>query len=219
MTKAEIAKIVEQEKIIAIVRGVEPQKCIDVAKALYDGGIRMMEITFNAKDSAGDPDTAACIGAIHKEFGADMLVGAGTVLNTRQVELTAENGGSFIISPNVNEAVIRRTNELGMLSMPGALTPTEIEAAHAAGAEFVKVFPVVTMGPAYIKAIRAPLRHIKMLAVGGINEKNLEDYLKAGVLGAGVGGNLANKEWVHAGEFWRITEVARQLTDIAKKFR
>ena len=219
MTKAEIAKIVEQEKIIAIVRGVEPQKCIDVAKALYDGGIRMMEITFNAKDSAGDPDTAACIGAIHKEFGADMLVGAGTVLNTRQVELTAENGGSFIISPNVNEAVIRHTNELGMLSMPGALTPTEIEAAHAAGAEFVKVFPVVTMGPAYIKAIRAPLSHIKMLAVGGINEKNLEDYLKAGVLCAGVGGNLANKEWVHAGEFWRITEVARQLTDIAKKFR
>ena len=67
MTKAEIAKIVEQEKIIAIVRGVEPQKCIDVAKALYDGGIRMMEITFNAKDSAGDPDTAACIGAIHKD--------------------------------------------------------------------------------------------------------------------------------------------------------
>ena len=148
-----------------------------------------------------------------------MGFGAGTVTTVEMVRQAREAGAQFIISPDTNLDVIKATVELDMVSVPGALTPSEMMQAHWAGADFIKVFPANQMGPGYFKTVAAPLSQVRMLAVGGINEKNLEDYLKAGVLGAGVGGNLANKEWVHAGEFWRITEVARQLTDIAKKFR
>ena len=103
-----------------------------------------------------------------------------------------------------------------MVSMPGAMTPTEIVTAHDAGAEFVKLFPAADLGAGYVKAVRAPLSHIKLLAVGGVSEKNFADFLKAGVVGAGVGGNLANRTWIENGEFDKITEVARQLVEIAR---
>lgn len=216
MTPQDIVKKVLEEKVIAIVRGVETSRCMKVAEALYAGGIRLMEVPFNAKDPAGDETTAACIAALAEKYQGKMLVGAGTVLNTRQVELTAKAGGHYIIAPNVDTGVIRRTVELGMVSMPGAMTPTEIVTAHDAGAEFVKLFPAANLGMDYIKAIRAPLSHIRLLAVGGISEKNFADFLKAGVVGAGVGGNLANRTWIENGEFDKITEVARQLAEIAR---
>lgn len=216
MTQQEIMQRVLEEKVIAIVRGVEPAQCMKVAEALYAGGIRLMEVPFNAKDPSSDETTAACIAALAEKYGETMLVGAGTVLNVRQVERTAEAGGKYIIAPNVDVDVIRRTVELGMVSMPGAMTPTEIQTAHEAGAGFVKLFPAANLGTDYVKAIRAPLSHVKLLAVGGVSEKNFADFLKAGMVGAGVGGNLANKAWIENGEFEKITEVARQLTDIAK---
>ena len=101
------------------------------------------------------------------------------------------------------------------MAMPGAMTPTEIEYAHECGAEYVKLFPAANLGTDYVKAVRAPLSHIKLLAVGGVSEKNFADFLKAGMCGAGVGGNLANRKWIEAGEFGKITGVARQLVEIA----
>ena len=112
--------------------------------------------------------------------------------------------------------VIRRTRELGMVSLPGAMTPTEVMTAHRAGADFVKLFPASNLGTAYVKAVRAPISHVKLLAVGGINEDNVADFLHAGMVGAGVGGNLANKKWIEAGEFEKITETARKLLDAVK---
>lgn len=218
MTEEQIIQIVEKLKVIAIVRGVDADKCLEVADALYAGGIRMMEITFNAKEPQKDERVADCIRTLGEKHQGRMLVGAGTVLNVKQVELTAAAGGKFIISPNVDRAVIGMTKQKHMLSMPGALTPSEIVAAHEAGADFVKVFPVSQMGPGYIKAITAPLSHIKLLAVGGVNEKNLEEYLSAGMCGAGIGGNLANRKWIEAGEFDRITNVARELTEITNRY-
>ena len=146
-----------------------------------------------------------------------MFVGAGTVTTTELVELTAKAGGKFIISPDTNPDVIRRTRELDMVSMPGALTPTEIMTAHRAGADYVKLFPAGDLGPNYVKAVRAPISHVKMTAVGGINEKNMADFLKAGVCGFGIGGNLANKAWIEAGEFDKITETARAMVAVVKE--
>ena len=200
-----------KEKIVAIVRGIEPEKCLKVAQALYDGGIRMMEITYDQRNPDSWETTAASIGEIAKAFEGRMLVGAGTVTTTHMVELTHKAGGLFIISPNVNTDVIRRTRELGMVSMPGALTPTDVVTAWEAGADIVKLFPISTFGPGYLKAIKAPLSHIPMMAVGGINEKNIADYLAAGAIGVGVGGNLANKTWIDAGEYHKITEVAKAM--------
>ena len=122
----------------------------------------------------------------------------------------------FIISPDCNVDVIRRTRELGMVSMPGVLTPTEIMTAHRAGADYVKLFPVGNLGVSYVKALRAPISHVKLMAVGGVNEGNIADFLAAGVYGVGVGGNLANKKWIEAGEFDKITETAKNMVAIIK---
>ena len=214
--REKIIRAVEAEKIIAIVRGADPEQCVKVAQALYDGGIRLMEITYNQKDPASWQTTADTIAAIAKAFDGRMLVGAGTVTTPELVELTARSGGMYVISPNCNEAVIRRTLELGLVSMPGALTPTEVLAAHDAGADFVKLFPAGNLGVAYAKAIMAPISHVKLLAVGGVNENNVADFLKAGMAGAGIGGNLANKQWIAEGRYDKITETAKALVAAVK---
>ena len=206
----------QREKIIAIVRGVESAQCMKVAQALYDGGIRLMEITYDQKDPDNWPVTARAIGDIAKAFEGRMLVGAGTVTTPELVELTHSAGGLFIISPDTNEDVIRRTRELGLVSMPGALTPTEVMVAHRAGADVVKLFPAGDLGPGYLKAIRAPISHVKIMAVGGINEKNIGAFLAAGAVGAGIGGNLANRAWIEAGEFDKITEAAKAMVEAVK---
>ena len=216
--REQVLEWIDRYKIIAIVRGADPAQCAAVAEALYQGGIRLMEVTYDQKKPASWQATADAIGALARTYEGRMFVGAGTVTSPELVELTAAAGGSFIVSPDTDAAVIRKTRELGLVSLPGALTPTEIKAAHEAGADYVKVFPLGVMGPAYLKAIRAPLSHIKMTAVGGINEKNLKDYLEAGACGAGIGGNLANKKWIEAGEFDKITEVARELVRVVDEF-
>ena len=213
----QVIQKIEEEKIIAIVRGVGPEQCMKVADALYAGGIRLMEITYNQKDPASFQATADAISAITKAYEGRMFVGAGTVTTPELVELTAKAGGKFIISPDTNADVIRRTRELDMVSMPGALTPTEIMTAHRAGADHVQLFPAGDLGPNYVKAVRAPISHVKMTAVGGINEKNMADFLKAGVCGFGIGGNLANKAWIEAGEFDKITETARAMVAVVKE--
>ena len=215
MREEVIAKI-QEEKIIAIVRGVGAEACRKVADALYEGGIRLMEITFDQKDPASFAATGGAIRAIGEAYAGRMLVGAGTVTSVELVELAASAGARYIISPDVNVDVIRRTRELEMVSLPGAMTPTEVMTAHNAGADFVKLFPAGNLGVSYIKAIRAPISHVKLLAVGGVNEDNVAEFLHAGLVGAGVGGNLANKKWIEAGEYHKITETTRKLVDAAK---
>lgn len=209
--REQVIEWVNQYKIIAIVRGIGSDKLLKVAQALYDGGIRLMEITYDQKDPSSWQTTADSIHTIRKAFAGKMRVGAGTVTSVELVEMTAKAGGEYIISPDTNIDVIRRTCDLGLVSMPGAMTPSEILTAHLAGADYVKVFPVTCMGSDYLKAVRAPLGHIKMMAVGGINENNMKEYLAAGVSGFGVGGNLANRKWIDAGEYDKLTKVARAM--------
>ena len=201
-----VISAVEREKVIVIVRGVAKEKLIPLADAMYDGGIRLLEITYDATGKTSDEETAENIAMLAKEFEGRMLIGAGTVLKESQVELTAKAGGKFIISPDTNKAVIEKTRELGLVSMPGALTPTEIADAHRYGADFVKLFPVSTFGTEYVKA---PLSHIKLLAVGGVDENNIKDYAKAGACGFGIGSNIVNKKLIEESSFDKITELAR----------
>lgn len=215
----EVIELALREKVIAIVRGVGSEQCMKVAAALCEGGIRLMEVTYNLAKPESRRDTARAIGDIARAFDGRMLVGAGTVTDVELVNLTAEAGGLFIISPDTNTDVIKRTRELGLVSMPGALTPSEMMTAHRAGADFVKLFPAANMGPGYLKAVRAPLNHVRIMAVGGINEKNVGDFLAAGAVGVGVGGNLANRAWIEAGEFGKITEAARSLVAAVSAFK
>lgn len=198
-----------ENKIIAIVRGVQEEKLLPLTQALYNGGIRFIEITYSADGKITDEKTAEYIKLLCDNFKEKMYIGAGTVLSTKQVELTKNAGGQFIISPDASEEVIKRTCELNMVSIPGALTPTEVQTAHKAGADFVKLFPVTNLGVDYVKAIKAPLSHIKFLAVGGINTKNMCDYLKAGVCGFGIGGNIINKDMLEKNNYEALENLAK----------
>lgn len=212
----ETVETIKKEKIVAIVRGVALPDQKKLAKALYEGGIRVMEITFDQKDPSLWKETAEAISAIRAEWEGKMTVGAGTVVLPEQLDLAYRAGAQLIISPDANEAIIRRTAELGLASLPGAMTPTEILAAYRWGADFVKVFPAGALGLAYFKAIRAPISQVPLLAVGGVDENNLADFLAAGAAGAGIGGNLVKKDWIRAGDFGRITAAARQIVAAAQ---
>lgn len=202
---------IEKYKIVAIIRGAAPEQCKAIADALYAGGIRLMEITYNQKAPESWQATADTIGMLAKEYEGRMFVGAGTVTSPELVEMTAKAGGSFIVSPDTDVMVIKKTRELNLVSMPGAMTPSEIKVAHEAGADFVKLFPIGNLGAGYLKAVKAPLSHIKMTAVGGVNENNAAEFLKAGASGLGVGGNLAKKEWIENGEYGKLTEAAKAI--------
>ena len=197
--------------IVAIIRGFEPEICLRLAEAYEKGGIDRVEVTFNQKAPETWKDTAIAIKSIKERFGDAMKVGAGTVLTEEQLRICEDAGGEFMVTPNINPALIRKCVADGLVAMPGALTPTEVVEAFEAGADFVKIFPAGSLGPGYIKAIKAPLSHIPLLAVGGIGPDNVADFIKAGCVGAGVGGNLTNKEWIKAGEWDKITATAAQL--------
>jgi len=209
--REQIIQEILNRKIISIVRGVEPDKMVRIAEALYEGGVTMVEVTFNQTNPASWQETADSIAAIKAAMGDKMFVGAGTVTSVELVDMAAEAGAGYIISPDTDPAVIARTRELGLVSLPGAYTPTEAKQAHNAGADFVKLFPCVGDAPAYLKALCAPLSHIKFLAVGGVTADNAAAFLQAGAVGIGVGSSLVNKKWADAGEFWKITEEARRF--------
>ena len=202
---------VQQRKIVAIVRGLAPEYLVRLGHAFEEGGIGLMEVTYNQRAPETWADTAKAIEAVEKEFGDRVLVGAGTVITPEQVRLTYNAGGHYLVTPTTQPEIIRMGKALGLGLYPGALTPSEILAAYEAGADAVKVFPASTFGPGYIKAVRAPLSHIPLMAVGGINEKNAADFLKAGCVGLGVGGNLVNKEWIQNGEWDKITALAKDF--------
>ena len=206
-----VIKEILDKKIIAIVRGVDEDQALKIAKALYEGGVTMVEVTFNQKNPAQFVNTANAIRAINAELGDKMLVGAGTVTSVELVQMAADAGAKYIISPDADVEVIKKTRELGLVSLPGAYTPTEAKQAYNAGADMVKLFPCVGDAPAYLKAICAPFNHIPFLAVGGVNADNAADFIKAGAVGVGVGGSLVNKKWADAGEYWRITEEAKKF--------
>ncbi len=216
MNNQELIDLVLEQKVIAIARGIEPEYAVKTAQALYDGGIRIMEFPFNMKN----PECTKadeCMALVSKEMAGKMEVGCGTASYPYLVDRAHKAGAKFIISANVNVEVIKKTKELGLISMPGALSATEAMDAVGAGADFVKIFPAGNLGLSYIKALCGPFGHIRYLAVGGVDENNTPDFLKAGCVGVGVGGNLVNNDWIKAGEFDKITALAKKYVESASK--
>lgn len=208
--KEEVIRKIEEKKIIAILRGIPEEKLIPVAQALYDGGIRILEIPYSADGSVPDEETALQIKHLVQHFEGRMYVGAGTVLNPEQVRLTKAAGGVLIVSPNTDRKVIFETHLCGMVSIPGAFTPSEICDAYSMGADFVKLFPAASVSPEYVKAVKAPLSHIKLLAVGEVVENKMTDYLKVGVCGFGLGSNLVDKKMIDELDLEGITQLAKR---------
>lgn len=213
--REQIINTVREKKIIVIARGVEKEKLIPLTEALYEGGIRLLETTYSADGKISDDETAENIKMLSSHFDGRMYIGSGTVLTEKQVELTKNAGGKFIISPDTNGAVIKKTRELGMVSIPGALTPSEVQSAHLYGADFVKLFPVCSLGTEYVKLIKTPLSHIELLAVGGIQQNDMAEYLAAGVSGFCIGSNIIDKNALAKNNYKAITELAKEFVSIA----
>jgi len=203
---------IEKNKVIVIVRGVEKEKLIPMCQAIYDGGLRLIECTYDASGKISDEEIAGNIKMLAEHFEGKMIVGAGTVLTEKQVELTKKAGGKFIISPDTNPDIIKKTKEEELVSIPGALTPSEITQANRSGADFVKIFPMDMMGVKYIKDLKAPLSHVKLLAVGGVTADNMKDYLDAGASGIGIGSGVVNKKLISENNFEEITKLARNYS-------
>lgn len=200
-------------KIIAIIRGSKAEDVLSIARALNKGGIKLLEITMNS------PKALSVIEEVAYELGEKVIVGAGTVLDAETARNALLAGAKFILSPNVDTETIKMTKRYGAISIPGALTPTEILKAFTDGGDIIKIFPVSRFGPDYIKDIKGPLPQIPLLATGGINLENISSYIKNGAVGAGLGNTLVDSKVTVNEEYLNeLTEKAARFVNKVNEF-
>lgn len=200
-------------QIVAIVRSPSSAELVNVARALLDGGIRAIEVTFTV------PDAVGVLRQLAEQLGDEIVLGAGTVLDAETARLAILAGAQFLVAPNTNAEVIHLCRRYGTVVIPGALTPTEIVHAWELGADIVKVFPAEVGGPAYIRAVRAPLPQIRLMPTGGVNVQTAGEFLRAGACCLGIGAQLVEPRALAERNFQRITELARQYVEIVRRCR
>ncbi len=203
MKRDEIARVIRESGVVAIVRGTSASTLGRLCEALRQGGIRAIEVTFNTR---GAPKM---IEELVDKHAAGLIVGAGTVLDADTARTAILSGASFVLAPNLNLEVIETCHRYDVLPVPGAMTPTEILSAWSAGAEIVKVFPAGSLGPRYFRELRGPLPQVEMMAVGGVNLDNAAGFIEAGAAALGVGGELVNRSAV-AQEQWDVVTARAQ---------
>lgn len=208
-----IVDTIMKERLVAIARNVSSGSIVATARALYEGGFRVLEVTFNQASPDGVSETAKSIALVREAMGDAMLVGAGTVMTNEQVLAAKESGAQFALAPNTDVQIIRAIVAAGMVAIPGALTPSEIVTAYQAGASIVKLFPAGNFGLEYVKAIRGPINHIPLMAVGGITEKNVAQFLDNGFCSAGIGSNVVRNALITSGNFSELAKVAKTFKD------
>jgi len=199
--------------IVAVVRSADPGPLVEVVRALAAGGVTVAEVTLTV------PGALDVIREAKRQLGDRVLLGAGTVLDPETARAAFLAGAEFVVAPCVNLDVIRMCRRYDKLVMPGAFTPTEVLAAWEAGADIVKVFPADVVGPAFFKALRGPLPQVKLMPTGGVDLTTAGDFLAAGAVCLGVGGQLVDAKAVAAGDFARITQLAREYVAVVEKFR
>jgi 2-dehydro-3-deoxyphosphogluconate aldolase / (4S)-4-hydroxy-2-oxoglutarate aldolase len=199
--------------IVAVVRSPDSRQLVEVARALADGGVTVVEITMTV------PDALDVVRQVRRALGDRLLLGAGTILDPETARAALLAGAEYLVAPTLNLDVIRVCQRYDKLVMPGAFTPTEILTAWEAGADIVKVFPADVLGPAFFKALRGPLPQIRLMPTGGVDLQTAADFLRAGVCCLGVGGQLVDPKAVATGDFDRIRTLARQYTAVVADFR
>jgi len=191
--------------VVAIVRANSSTELMDVVEAIRRGGVNVIEITMTT------PNALEVIRDVSRKFRDEVLTGVGSVLDAETARAAILAGAEFIVAPTLSLETIALCNRYGKVVMPGALTPTEILTAWEAGADLVKIFPSSLGGPAYIKAVKAPLPQIQVVPVGGVGVENAGEFIKAGSAAVAVGGSLVNSKLIAAGKFDEITQTARKL--------
>ena len=206
MAHEETMKRIEELGVLLVVRADDTESAIRGMKAVVEGGIQAVEITFSVP---GAPDV---IRQVEKEFGEQLFLGAGTVLTTEQANEAVEAGARYLVAPNTDERVINEAKKLNVPIFPGAFTPTEVVRAWDLGADAVKIFPASAGGgPSYLKALKGPLPHVPMIPTGGVSDKTVADFFKAGAFAVGAGGALFDNKLIAAGEFDTLTRTASEF--------
>jgi len=200
-----VLDIVAQNKIVAIIRLDDLSMAQHITAALVEGGIRAIEFTLT------HPDAVKTIREIRKTVDDTVAIGAGSVISVPQVQAVADAGAQFIVSPNTNPSVIQACVNLDLPAMPGALTPTEIQMAWELGASVVKIFPAHHFSPRYIKDVRAPLPHLRLMPTGGISLDNIRTYLDYGSFGVGIGSTLINQSAIKNRDWSTLANHARKF--------
>jgi 2-dehydro-3-deoxyphosphogluconate aldolase / (4S)-4-hydroxy-2-oxoglutarate aldolase len=213
MSRIEDLNRVQQSGIVAILRVPTSDQLASVARALFEGGIDVIEVTFTV------PNALEILAAVKKDLGNRVLLGMGTVLDPESARAALLAGAEFIVSPSLNLDVIRLCHRYDKVVMPGAFTPTEILAAWEAGADVVKVFPSDVVGPSYLKALRGPFPQIRLMPTGGVSLETLPEFIKAGACAVGVGGSVVEPQAIRDGNFTRLRELAAQYVQALKNAR
>lgn len=199
--------------VVAVLRAKSGEALLDVANALYDGGVTSIEVTFTV------PGAHQIIEKVANQLGNKIMLGAGTVLDPETARIAILSGAEFIVAPTVNLDVIRMCKRYSKLALPGAFTPTEVITAWEAGADVVKVFPSDVVGPAHLKALYGPFPHVRLMPTGGVNLETAASFLKAGAVALGIGTSLVDPAAVAAKDWTSISTTAKKYVEIIKATR
>lgn len=215
MSTAEEVKLhIESIGLVPVLRARSIPEAHALVEAIVAGGVTVIEVTMTV------PGAIDLLRDLKAKYGSEVLLGSGTVTTAAQAQATIEAGAEFVVSPSLHLEVIAKTKELGKVSIPGGLTPTEVITAWEAGADYVKVFPCSAMGGAsYLKALKAPFPHIKLIPTGGVTVATAADFLKAGAEALGVGSDLVNATAIAEGKPWIVTDLAKAYLDVIGQAR
>lgn len=213
MSRHEDLGRVLESGIVAIIRTPTSEQIVEVAKALYDGGVDVIEVTLTV------PGAVEILSQVRRTLGDRILLGAGTVLDCESARAALLAGAEFFVSPVMNPDVIRLCHRYDKLVVPGAFTPTEVLAAWEAGADLVKVFPAGVGGADYLNALRGPLPQVRLMATGGVNLQTMAGFLDAGASAVGLGSALIDRQAVLNGEMERIRQLAGQYVAVLRSIR
>ena len=213
MDKREMMEWIQETGVIAIMRAKSSDQLLAAADAIKAGGVQAIEVTMTT------PGALDVIRQATERYGADVLFGVGSVLDPESARAAILAGAQFVVSPTLNLKTIELCHRYAIPVVPGAYTPTEILTAWEAGADMVKVFPASVGGPAYFKAVKAPLPQVKLVPVGGVNLDTTADFIRAGADAVGVGSALVSQKLLDAGDFAALTERARRLRQEVAKGR
>jgi 2-dehydro-3-deoxyphosphogluconate aldolase/(4S)-4-hydroxy-2-oxoglutarate aldolase len=211
--KSEVIRLLRDPGVIAVVRAPRAELCTPLARALLAGGVIAIEITMTT------PNAIEAIRTTVRELGREALIGVGTVLNAATTNTAVEAGAEFVVSPITRQEIAEAAHAHDRPVMLGAYTPTEAQTAHEMGSDFIKIFPADTLGPAYIKALRAPLPHLQIVPTGGVDLKTIGPFLKAGCVAVGAGSSLVPAEALKNENWAEITRLAKEFVAAAKAAR
>jgi len=209
--KEENLKLMSESGIISIIRAESSTELFQVASALKDGGIKIIEVTMTT------PDAIEVIKEISERLKEEILIGVGTVLDPETARSAILAGAEFIVCPTLNKEVITLAHRYSKVVIPGAFTPTEILTAWEVGADLVKVFPAGVGGPSYIKSLKGPLPQIPLVPTGGVSLDNVASFIEAGAFAVGVGSSLVKKEFLKERNFEELTELSKKFREAVEK--